>query len=130
MKKVLLAIVGIISAGVLGASISEPIKKKPIAFNTASIETEQTIQKGALQEYVQVTRDGRQLIKDQQVQTDLVNQLPTDSEIHVYDGPKGKGYEIIIYNSTSTEHIGFGPEAASRTYIIEKTISTSTATST
>lgn len=35
--------------------------------------------------------------------------------VHVYDGPQGKGYQIIQDDATARIEMGFGPEAESRT---------------
>ena len=47
-----------------------------------------------------------------------------DIEIHIYDGPTGKGYQIIQHGEYgSIKAIGYGSEATHRTFEIIKTAS-------
>lgn len=45
--------------------------------------------------------------------------LPADAYVHVYESPKGKGYQIFFKDGNTLISTGFGPEAADRTYTKE-----------
>lgn len=80
-------------------------------------------------EYVQVTEDGRILVKDAEVaETTLTSKLPAGTKIDVYAGPQGNGYQIIRETATATISIGYGGEAESRTYTILKSVVTASTT--
>ena len=80
-------------------------------------------------EYVQVTEDGRILVKDAEVaETTLTSKLPAGTKIDVYAGPQGNGYQIIQETATATISTGYGGEAESRTFIIVKPVVTASTT--
>jgi IstB-like ATP binding protein len=54
------------------------------------------------------------------VQAKLGKALPENIRINVYESPHGKGYQIMYYEEDGVFHsVGYGPEAADRTYTFE-----------
>lgn len=45
--------------------------------------------------------------------------LPSDAYVHVYESPKGKGYQVFFKDGNTLISTGFGPEAADRTFTQE-----------
>lgn len=114
---------------VVTESISEEIvvketetASKPIdvPLEKFSIENEQALMKEKYGDYVQVTKEGKVFNKDTLVVEDsLKSKLPIDTEINVYDGPRGKGYQIINKTDTQIIATGYGPDAADFTYTVD-----------
>lgn len=50
--------------------------------------------------------------------------LPDGAQVHVYDGPRGKGYEVHVEDENAIYIVGYGPEAEERTKTIQKVSST------
>jgi hypothetical protein len=68
-------------------------------------------------EYIQVTKDGRVLYRNQEVDEAMFkNKIPDNVEIIPYLSPEGDGFQIITRTDTTETSVGFGPEAAERTY--------------
>lgn len=106
------------------------IEKEESVGNATQLKTQQQIIEEDLQtlyqkygEYVQVTPDGRILVKDTEVtETQIKNRLPARTQVISYEAPEGKGYQVITETATQIISFGFGVEAESRTYTINKTI--------
>lgn len=105
---------------VIDVSVSEVAAvKEEVATDRKKIDDEQVILNEKYGDYVQVTSDGKVLTKNGEVsEVDFKAKVPSNTEIHVYDGPQGKGYQTITKIATATISIGFGPEGADRTYTI------------
>lgn len=82
------------------------------------------------------TVDGRylQILKDGTV-ADAKNlmlfdtkRLPPNTFVNVYDGPKGKGYQIVTEFSDRIEYYGYGPAAKDYTYTEIKNTLTASST--
>lgn len=59
--------------------------------------------------------------------------IPNNVTVNVYEGPTGKGFQIVFRNKHITKAVGYGPDAASFTYTVgtpTMLIATSSATST
>ena len=50
------------------------------------------------------------------VKQKLGKDLPTNVTIHVYESPKGMGYQVITDEADRTTSVGYGPEAADLTW--------------
>lgn len=70
--------------------------------------------------YLQVL-PGNQLPEneDGSVSQKLGGTLPSDAYVHVYESPKGKGYQVFFKDGNTLISTGFGPEAADRTFTQE-----------
>ena len=102
----------------LGAKPAEPTLDETIATLYAKYG-----------EYIQVTSDGRLLVKGTEVtEATLSSKLPAGVKIDVYNGPQGNGYQIVRETATATISTGYGGEALSRTYTIPKQIVTASTT--
>jgi hypothetical protein len=64
------------------------------------------------------------------VQAKFGKALPENIRIDVYEGPHGKGYQIYYEEDGVAHSVGYGPEAADRTFTIEFPKPAVTATST
>ena len=64
------------------------------------------------------------------VQSKFGKALPEHIRIDVYEGPHGRGYEISYTENGIEHHVGYGSEAADRTYTIELPKPAPSATST
>jgi hypothetical protein len=53
------------------------------------------------------------------VQSKFGKALPENVRIDVYNSPHGVGYQIYYEENGAAHSIGYGPEAADRTYAIE-----------
>lgn len=83
----------------------------------ASLE-DQYIQKNG--KYLQVLRgDVLPPYESGSVTAQLGNDVPTSYEVDTYQSPLGVGYQITYAENGVTYSVGYGPEAASRTYTIE-----------
>jgi hypothetical protein len=64
------------------------------------------------------------------VQSKFGKALPENIRIDVYESPHGKGYQIYYEENGTAHSVGYGPEAADRTFTIEFPKSAASATST
>jgi hypothetical protein len=53
------------------------------------------------------------------VQSKFGKALPENIRIDVYESPHGKGYQIYYEENGVAHSVGYGPEAADRTFTIE-----------
>lgn len=98
-----------------GGEVIKPLDAK------AEIQTEQDALFQKYGEYVQVTKDGRALTKDGEVQeVGVTAKVPANTEIHVISGSRGKGYQIIETTDTQVIHTGYGIDAEEMTYTVDK----------
>ena len=65
--------------------------------------------------YVQVL-EGNVYPDDEKRRLDVA--LPDNMSVNVYDGPTGKGYQVVVKYEDRTEYIGYGPQAAEYTYTV------------
>lgn len=94
--------------------------------SVAIIEAEQKILLKKYGEYIQVSDSGTILYKNQPIsENKFKNKIPSNTSIVVYDGPNGKGFQIIEKvidaNGTTTKSYAIGPEAKERTFSIYET---------
>lgn len=95
--------------------VEEPIGAD---LTVKTLETEQDILYVKYGEYVQV-KDGVAYTKDGLVsEPTLTLKTSLNTEVNVYDGPYGKGYQTVVKTATSTVYTGYGAEAEERTYTI------------
>lgn len=86
---------------------------------TADITVEQQDFLLQYADYIQVTADGRLLWNGQEINNNrFKNKIPANTEIHVYDSPGGKGFQILQADAGVFRSFAIGPEAAERTYTI------------
>lgn len=78
--------------------------------------------------YLQILEDGTVADAKDLMLFDT-KRLPPNTSVNVYDGPTGKGYQIVTEFPDRIEHYGYGPEAKDYTYTISIPIK-SNATST
>lgn len=124
-----LALAGMDVTGTLGA-------KKPPA-NLGAYTEQQVIDYLAQYEASEHAKRGKYTqVLANKIATDGTVQIPANvksnlppMQVHVYDGPNGKGYQVIFeravtlaatssgeYHATQTRSIGYGPEAKWRTW--------------
>ncbi len=53
----------------------------------------------------------------------LSKNIPAGAEIHIYESPRGHGYQIIYEDAEGKHSVGYGPEAFDRTYTEAKFVS-------
>jgi hypothetical protein len=85
-----------------------------LSVDKASLEVEMQKTKTAGGDYVQI-------LKDRTVdggKTFDTKALPANTWTNVYDGPKGKGYQIVTKYPDRIEHTGYGPSAEDYTYTV------------
>jgi hypothetical protein len=98
--------------------IVRPIEEEIMTVKIAPID--EASLKTKYGNYVQVTKDGRVLDGDTHVsEPDFISKLPPNTEVTVYGGPQGEGYEVITKTATQIIHTGYGGEAKDRTYTID-----------
>jgi len=113
-----------------GAKAPEPVveeeKVEPVpVVNIKEVRDIATLQDSYFEKtgsYLQIL-PGNQLpeYEDGSVSQKLGGTLPSDAYVHVYESPKGKGYQIFFKDGNTLISTGFGPEAADRTFTKELT---------
>lgn len=85
---------------------------------TTELEAEQAMLLAKYGDYIQVTEDGRLMYKDRVINENrFKNKIPANTVVHVYDGPDGKGFQIIQREGNIERAYAIGAEAAARTYV-------------
>lgn len=96
----------------------EPLPKELLPSKESLLKTEQDALYAKYGEYVQV-KEGVSYTKDAVVsEPTLTSKTSTTTEVNVYDGPQGKGYQTVTKTATATVYTGYGPEANDRTYTV------------
>ena len=102
----------------VGGKVKEPTLEETIATLYAKYE-----------DYIQVTPDGKLLVKDIEVtESILSSKLPVGTTINVYESPQGKGYQIVTETETQTIAVGYGANAQDYTYTIQKELKVASST--
>lgn len=85
-----------------------------LSVDKASLEVEMEKTKTAKSEYIQILENGT--VSDGKAFD--TTKIPANTYTNVYDGPKGKGYQIVTKYPDRIEHTGYGPSAEDYTYTV------------
>jgi len=98
--------------------------EKPLGAELETLSSSIEDSKSADGTYVQVLKDGT--VPDGK--SFDTSKLPPNTWVNVYDGPKGKGYQVVTEYEDRTEYVGYGPYAAEYTRTEVKPVKTASST--
>jgi hypothetical protein len=121
--------------------VQEPAQDTSEVINTGTLTEKQSLDAIEVWQAEQLSNTGKyaQVIEGKRIVTDKISpivdsvqsKMDDNMEIVEYNGPKGKGYQVIWFSTTTvtnalgvqevrridTKSVGYGPEAASRTWV-------------
>ena len=112
-----ITIISVLVITLIGVGLFVTHDASPLAgISKVTVEAEMEKTKSGDGDYVQILKDGTV----DGGKTFDKTKLPPNTWVNVYDGSKGKGYQIVTEYDDRTEYTGYGVHASDFTYIYMK----------